>query len=121
MNINFKIGRLGKDPEQIKTGGKTLCKFTIATTEGKDLTEWHNCEAWDKTADLILKYCHKGDLVAVVGRDKTTKHEGKYYHSIVVDRVEFLSSKAEPKANAEPRQATMEESFGGTSSDDLPF
>ena len=120
MNINFKIGRLGKDPEFKTINGKSLVKFTIATTEGKDLTEWHNCEAWEKQADVIAKYCKKGDRIAVVGKDKTTSYEGKYYHSIVVFQIELLESKKESQ-QGQHQQAPAQEVYGGAQSDDLPF
>ena len=35
---------------------KAVASFCIGTRETKDKTEWHNCIAWDKTADFISKY-----------------------------------------------------------------
>ncbi len=58
------IGRLGAQPEYVTTEkGKTLARFSIAVNNGYkdksgnwvDDTQWHNINAWGKTADLVKK------------------------------------------------------------------
>ena len=45
------IGRLGKDPEQLKvtSEGKPYIQFSLAVDQGKDETMWLNVTAWEKT------------------------------------------------------------------------
>ncbi len=71
------IGNLGKDPEN-KTfeNGKCLTKLRLATNEfyksqdGERIqqTQWHNCIAWGKTAELMAQLLSKGKHVAIRGK-----------------------------------------------------
>jgi single-strand DNA-binding protein len=76
------IGNLGNDPE-IRTvaGGSKVATFSLATSrtwnnqsgEKQEKTEWHRCVAWNGSskgsglADIIEKYCKKGDRLFVEG------------------------------------------------------
>lgn len=71
------IGNLGNKPEMRFTEqGKKWARFSIATNEtyknvkGEKITEtyWHNLVAWDKIAEIVEKYLHKGSEVAVEGK-----------------------------------------------------
>ena len=71
------IGNLGKDPEnKVFENGKCLTKVTIATNEyyktqdGEKIqqTQWHNCIAWGKTAELMDQLLSKGKHVAIRGK-----------------------------------------------------
>lgn len=101
------IGNLGMNPE-IKTldGGKKLAKFSLATNEnyknakGEKVTEtqWHNCIAWGKTAEIIEKFLSKGSEVALEGklinRNYTDKDGIKrYVTEIEVSEILMLDSK----------------------------
>ncbi|WP_066758390.1 single-stranded DNA-binding protein [Crocinitomix algicola] len=70
------IGRTGIEPI-VRTfeNGTKLAKFSLATNETirdvngkKTLTQWHQIVAWGRTAELIEKYLHKGQMVAVDGK-----------------------------------------------------
>lgn len=101
MNTAIIIGNLGKDPELKTTNnGKSVVSFSVATQSGKDApTDWHNIEAWDKTAELVAQYLKKGSKCAVTGRIKYEKSEKdgvtRYFTKIVANNVEFLSAKQE--------------------------
>lgn len=111
------VGRVGQQPEvKYLEGGAVVASFSLATTEKytKDnekieRTEWHNITAWGKTAELIEKYVDKGDLLYVEGRLRTEKYQkdGQDHYStkIVVDRLDFLTSKSEK----ESRPATSQD------------
>lgn len=102
------IGNLGQDPE-VKTldGGARLAKFSIATNEVykndkgdkiKD-TQWHNCTAWDKMADIVGEYFKKGRRVAVSGKLTHRSYEDKagekkYFTEVRVKEVMMLDGKA---------------------------
>lgn len=102
MSVNkvFLIGRFGRDPK-IKHGQSAFCTFTLATSEkwkGQDgnineKTEWHNCIAFGKTAELISNYCRKGSQVYLEGKITTSKKDDKYFTNIQVQTVQFLDKK----------------------------
>ncbi len=106
MNKIFLIGRLTKDPEIRVTGnGKKVAGFSIAVNEGKDssgqdITQFFNCSAWEKLAEIIENYVPKGTKVAIFGRlqnrswDKPDGSKG-YATDVVVREMEILSSKQE--------------------------
>jgi len=84
LNKLLLIGNVGGAPE-VKTlpSGSVVAEFSIATNrEWKDrdgnkqtATEWHNCKAWDKLADVVSQYVVKGMQVYVEGRLETRSWE----------------------------------------------
>ena len=117
MNKAILIGNLGRDPETRNAGGKTVCEFSLATSEGRDETTWHRIICWEKTAELCTKYLNKGSRVAVEGRinvrDWTDKEGNKRQTTeIVAHRVEFLSERSERP------ERKKDDSFGD---DEIPF
>ncbi len=81
LNKATLIGNLGSDPEIRTTanGGK-VATFSLATSrqwnspggEKQEKTEWHRCVVWNAResglADVVEKYCKKGDRLYVEGR-----------------------------------------------------
>lgn len=132
-------GRFTRDIELRTTpSGLSVCSFTVATDDGygdKQKTYFLNCIAWRKTAELICKYCNKGDMVIVEGkltsRNYTDKNSNKRTaFEIVADNVHF----AEPKrdgatvgsayhaAEKAPDVSAGKDDFEEIpSDDDLPF
>ena len=102
------IGRLGKDVELRHTAnGKAVASFSLATSEGKDQTEWHNIVVWEKTAELCAQFLKKGSLASVIGRIASRKYTDKQgverlAYEIVASRVVFLS----PKEGQQPAPTT---------------
>jgi single-strand DNA-binding protein len=91
------VGRLTKDPENKTNGETTIGKFTLATDTGygdKKKTEFTDCVAFGKTAELICQYVKKGDPLLVEGRLQTSnwEHEGKKYYKTeaIVEKMTFL-------------------------------
>jgi len=103
------IGNLGQDPEIKKTEkGKSVAKFTLATTESfrnsegqkVEETTWHNLVAWNGLADVAGKYLKKGREVAVEGRISHRSYEDKegvqkYFTEIVLSDILLLRSQKE--------------------------
>ena len=134
MNKVIEIGRVTKDIEQKQTAtGKTVAEFSIAVrrefnTNGEQDSDFFNCVAYGKTAELMSKYVKKGDQVAIVGRLQTrnyTNNEGRkiYVTEIIVDNVEFLQGKRESastdaKVEADPFSSPV---FEEVEPDGLPF
>lgn len=70
-------GRLGKDPEsKTTTGGKNMCKSSLAIYNGKDKPPiWVVLVAWDKMAEILAE-TKKGDNVVVTGSLRLNIWEG---------------------------------------------
>ena len=81
LNKVSLIGNLGNDPEvRATTGGNRVATFSLATSrswnspsgEKQEKTEWHRCVVWNAKgsglADVVEKYCKKGDKIYVEGR-----------------------------------------------------
>ncbi len=86
------IGNLGNEPEVRTTaGGSKVATFSLATSrswnspggEKQEKTEWHRCVAWNgKTggmglADIVEKYCRKGERVFVEGSIEYGQYKDK--------------------------------------------
>ena len=101
MNKVMLIGNISNDLEIKKTQtGKSLLAFSVAVNEGfgeKKTTDFIKCRAWEKTADLIAQYCHKGSKIFVEGKYKTESYEKNgqkvYSDYVLVSSIEFLDSK----------------------------
>jgi single-strand DNA-binding protein len=108
MNKVILIGNLGKDPERrAMPDGRQISNINLATTESyrdsstgeiKELTEWHRCVAFGKTAEYINQYVTKGRKVYIEGRLKTRKWQDKdgndrYSTEVNVDTLILLDRK----------------------------
>ena len=63
-------GNLGKDPELKQLPNSQVANFSLACRTSKGDTTWINCQAWNKRADTVMKYLHKGDKITVCGNGK---------------------------------------------------
>lgn len=121
MNIATIMGRLGQDPEiKQSKSGNSFVKFSIATNDGfgdNKKTNWHNCTAFGKLADVIAQYCKKGDMVAVSGSIDYNKHEEKIYTTIMVREFSFTGAGAK---QSEPKPDLLD-AVSDKKDDDLPF
>ena len=104
MNKIIIIGRATKDIEQKQTtSGTAVATFSVAVkrtfkSNGEQESDFFDCVAYSKTAELISKYVKKGDMIGIEGRLQTrnyTNKEGKkvYVTEIIAENVEFLQSK----------------------------
>ena len=104
INRVVLVGRLTKDPVLRKTAsGTSVVSFTVACTrrfkqEGQPDADFINTVAWNKTADIVAQYTHKGSLVGVEGRIQTRSYDDPngrrvYVTEVVADSVQFLESK----------------------------
>ena len=107
MNVCTFIGRLGKDPDmRYTTSGKAVVSFSLAVNrDGKrDETDWIDFVAWEKAAELISQYCHKGDLIGVTGSlyRKEWEKDGqkRYAHEVKVNRIDFCGGSKRSEAPA---------------------
>ncbi len=81
LNQLMVIGRLGKNPEQLKvtSDGKTYIQFSLAVDQAKNQTMWLQVTAWEKHAEAVEKYALKGTSVFVQGQLKIQKYKDKQH------------------------------------------
>lgn len=145
MNQVILIGRLTKDAELYKSSndGSSITKFNIAVDTGIDangnkLTSFFTICAFKNNADVVVKYCRKGDRIGVVGKLQQRTYTNKNgvnvnVVEVIANQIDLLEPKREePKQNVEPEidltepaplpskqeQETKKIDF---STDDLPF
>lgn len=134
MNNVSLIGRLTKDVEERRTqNGTPVVSFTLAVDRRKkeDGADFINCIAWDKAAETIARYVHKGDLFGVTGHIQTRNYEkdGRmvYVTEVVTTSFQFLERKREMQSDSPSGQnnSDFDNGLGNTRNDryssDLPF
>lgn len=131
MNQINLIGKLGRDPEFKETsGGKTLALFSLAV-DGykKGETDWFECEAWGKTAEIIGDWVRKGNQVRVTGRmryetwkDKDTEKK-RSKHVVVVSEVGLLNNGTAASATKGTKETKPADDLDAifASDEELPF
>ena len=87
VNKVILLGYVGKDPDLRNTpGGQAVASIRLATSRSwsdrqssqrKEETEWHDVEAWGKSAEACGEYVKKGSRIYVEGRIKTDHWEDK--------------------------------------------
>lgn len=97
FNKVILMGRLTAAPEMKQTqSGKSIVTPGVAINEGKDNTTFVDFYAFDKTADFIARYFHKGDPIIIEGRvtSRKVERDGKSRTElgIVCDRAFFVES-----------------------------
>lgn len=100
MSINIAVicGRLTKDVELAKTqNGNSVAKFTVAVNGINDNTDFINCVAWNKLADIVNMYCKKGDLVTVEGRISVRNYENQQGQKVYITEVVASNVQLPPK------------------------
>ena len=109
MNKVILIGRITKDIEVKKSqGNKHYTRFSLAVPRPmvKDETDFINCVAFGKVAELMEKYLHKGDKIAVEGKIQIGKYttkdgEKRNIVDVIVENIQFLGEKKETKVTDE--------------------
>jgi single-strand DNA-binding protein len=110
LNKVIICGRTGQDPTvKHTTDGGQVTSFSIATTnvsnrngEKKESTEWHNCVAFGRTAEIAGQYVKRGTQVLIEGSLRTSKYKDKEGNdrqstNIVVNQLTLLGGKSESK------------------------
>lgn len=105
LNNVVLVGRLTADPEikEIGEEGKVV-NFSVAVprnyknSDGEYETDFINCNVWNKIAENMHEYCHKGDIIGVKGNIQSSSYEDKdsnkrYKLEVRAEKVTFLSSK----------------------------
>lgn len=133
MNLVVMSGRLTKDPDNKYTANNnavTTFNLAVDRRDEQKNTDFFPCVAWKKTAELIAKYCSKGDKITLRGRLQNRSWEDNdgdkhTVTEIIVDEVEFQpknTEKAEkPVEKPKPAPKKQEEEFYDLDALDVPF
>lgn len=115
---NF-IGRLGGEPEiKYMSSGAAVANFSIAigkqwkdkqTGNKQERTEWVRITAFNRLAEIIGEYCHKGSKVFITGEFRTRKWQAedgtdRYSTEIVAREIQMLDSRSSGGQQNAPSQ-----------------
>ena len=145
VNKVILLGRLGNNPEMSQTqSGMAVCKFSLATSkkrkDGEEVTSWHRCTAFGRTAEAITRYVSKGQQLYVEGELSYGQYEKdgivRYTTDIFVNEFSFISDgtkagqqqgydnqgyQQQPQQRQGFQQNSQQESFSPPKDDDIPF
>jgi len=143
LNKVLLIGNVGADPEvRVTPSGVKVAKVSLATNrvyndrsgQQQERTEWHRLNFWDRLADIVEQYVHKGDRLYVEGRIEYSQSEDdkgnvRYYTDIRVLDMVMLGGQAgggpaqlaeAPQRRSRQPAASVPSPFD-SDDDDLPF
>lgn len=128
INKVFLIGNVGSDPDVRTTaGGNKVAKLSLATSRRytdrsggvREATQWHRLTVWDRLADVVEQYVHKGDRLYVEGRIEYSQTEDggqtRHWTDIVVTELVMLGGERQGAPAKAPSSPFEDDS------DDLPF
>ena len=128
MNKVILTGRLTRNPElRYTTNNIAVCQFSLAVTRnfknqnGEYESDFITCVAYRNSAEMMAEYLLQGDKIGVDGRLQTRSYDDKdgnkkYVSEVIVDRIEFLSSRKKEETVEAPAQEVRDpfEDFGDT-------
>lgn len=110
INKVILIGNLGNDPEVRYTpNGSAVANITLATSsswrdkqtgELQERTEWHRIAFFNRLAEIVGEYLHKGSKVYVEGSLRTRKWQDKntgadrYTTEIIANEMQILDNRS---------------------------
>ncbi len=111
INRVILVGRLTQEPQMRKTQtGRSVCSFTLAVSRRKSSNssnsntqeaDFISCVAWEKTAELMCSYLHKGSQIGVEGRIQTRNYDDPnipgrkvYVTEVYCENITFLESRS---------------------------
>ena len=108
VNKVILIGNLGADPEVRYTpSGSAVANLTLATSETwrdkqsgelQDRTEWHRIVCFNRLAEIVGEYLHKGSKIYIEGSLRTRKWQDRngvdrYTTEIIANEMHMLDSR----------------------------
>jgi single-strand DNA-binding protein len=129
------IGHLGADPDlRYLPNGSPICNVSVATTrrwtdkssnEKKEHTEWHRVIFFNRLAEVVSEYLHKGSKVYIEGRLQTRKwtdsnNVDRYSTEIIAGNMLMLSGKS-AESGSVPDNTSSDSQPAPAGYDDVPF
>ena len=121
MNRVTLVGRTTNDIIlRYSDSNKAICKFSLAVQRkfknpmGEYESDFINCVAFNKTAEVLGQYVKKGQQLAVEGRIQTgsyTAQDGskRYTFDVVVENITFINSRKSASERKEGESTTTNE------------
>lgn len=126
MNNASIAGRLTKDPEIRYTseGQKAVAHFTVAvdryTKGGEKTADFIRCVAFDRIAETLEKYVHKGDQAIVTGSIRTGSYQKDSGETVYTTDVYVREFNFGQKASGEGSGGSRKEDFEEVD-EEVPF
>ena len=110
INKVILVGNLGGEPEvRFTPGGSAVANVTIATSsswrdkqsgEMQERTEWHRVAFFNRLAEIVGEYLHKGSKIYVEGSLRTRKWQDKsgndrYTTEVIANEMQMLDSRGQ--------------------------
>jgi len=119
VNKVILVGNVGGDPEvRYMPSGGAVVNLTLATSdtwkdknsgENVEKTEWHRLVFFNRLAEIVGEYVHKGSKLYVEGRLQTRSWEQdgvkRYATEIVASEMQMLDSRGSAQGSADFGQA----------------
>jgi single-strand DNA-binding protein len=84
VNRVFLLGNVGQEPDVYQSRDGIVVNLSLATDESfkvngqwTDRTEWHNLVVFQRKAEVVRDYVHKGSKILVEGKLHTEHWEDK--------------------------------------------
>ena len=110
MNKVILMGNIANDVEMKQTqAGKFITNIRVACRRSQNETDFINCVAFDKTAELIGKHFRKGSRILVEGNIKTGSYDDRqtgkkvFTTDVWISNIDF-PEKAQNGQNSPPQQ-----------------
>lgn len=121
-------GRFGRDPELTEKQGPKgpfkVATFSIAVDRDfGDVTDWFPCEVLGKSAEVLEKYFHKGDMIILDGRMESYKPKRDPEHKswfVNVSKFWFVDRKKEHETSTNEEDEDPKDTFENIE-EDVPF
>lgn len=126
LNKALIMGNATADPTYQNTqGGHAVASLSIATNETftdangqkQDRAEFHRVVFWDKLADIVRQYIHKGSPLYIEGKIRTRKYNDngidKYITEIVANELVMLGGGNNSGNNNAGNPAQSSGQYGG--------
>jgi single-strand DNA-binding protein len=114
MNTFVGIGNTVYELEGREVAGKTVANGVIAIKRAyaPDKVDFINFTLWGSTAEVGLKYCGKGSLIAITGEVQTQKKNETTYTKVNVTNLKLLQTKTpENSKDVSPFTANSEKNY----------
>lgn len=144
VNKVILIGNLGADPEVRYTpSGNAIANATLATSttwrdkqsgELQDRTEWHRIVFFNRLAEIVGEYLHKGSKIYIEGSLRTRKWQDKsgidrYTTEVIANEMHMLDSRGQEGGHNVGSQMSSNNNMSNSGSavdasisdDDIPF
>lgn len=120
VNKVIIVGYMGSEPD-VRTlpNGAMTATISVATSEKwtdkvtgekREMTEWHRIVLWEKQAEVMAQYGHKGTQVYVEGSLRTRKWQDqngqdRYTTEIKCSNFQFLGGTSSEQTQAQVKSA----------------